>query len=138
MSAATAPAGARRGSRTARATRDKPRLVSSAVAIERLIAADEQVPAQQREPLLLDVRDAPMSAQAGWTLAVLESLEIGRRVLHVNTAVPWFLFPMLETRGTRYEIQSREDGDVRILMWRHCEPSGVWPCGMRVERIRVL
>jgi hypothetical protein len=54
----------------------------------------------------------------------------------VASAIP--VARMHETRGVRYDVRSRMDGDVRILIWRHCEPSGVWPREMRVERIRVL
>jgi hypothetical protein len=117
---------------------EKPRLVASTVRVERIASPAEEVPAEQQQPVLLDVRGAPMAAQQGRTLAVLESLAIGRMVLHVNESVPWCLFPMLETRGVRYDVRSREEGDVRILMWRHCELSGGWPGKMRVERIRVL
>jgi hypothetical protein len=68
------------------------------------------------EPVLLDVRHEPLQAQAGWTLALLGSLEAGRAVEHLNTEVPDFLFPLLETRGIVYEILSRTPGEVRILM----------------------
>jgi hypothetical protein len=67
---------------------EKPRLVASPVPIERIASPAEEVPAEQQQPLLLDVRGAPMAAQQGWTLAVLESLAIGRMVLHVNESVP--------------------------------------------------
>jgi len=116
----------------------KPKRNARIVAVEKVASQADDVAAETRAPQVLDVRGAAIPAQSGRTLAVLESLEIGRSVLHVNTFVPWSLLPLLQTRGVRYHFQSREPGDVRILMWRHWEPSGASPCGLRRERIRSL
>jgi hypothetical protein len=142
MRAAAAGSVASTGSRTGeRAGRGKPVLPPSAVPVGRIVAPAEATEPDNREslePIVLDLRGATLQAQAGATLAALEPLEIGHTLLHLNTTVPWFLFPMLETRGIRYQIQERQEGNVRILMWRQGSPSGASPARMRIERIRAL
>ena len=75
----------------------------------------------------VDARGAAPDAQAGWTLAALESLADGETLVHLNTEVPWFLLSRLETRGYRYRIHAAEEGAVRIEIRRLARPTGHWP-----------
>ena len=97
----------------------------------------EMSPTPAQQALLeLDFRSAAGFAYAGETLAILESMPLGRRVLHRNRFIPWDLFALASTRGIRYEIRSGRAGDVCVEMWRHAEVARQrsWP-ELR-ERIR--
>jgi hypothetical protein len=74
------------------------------------------------EEAVLDVRDLPLEGQIGRTLASMEALPAGRRLRHVNSVVPWPLLAMLETRGCRYRLVGRKQGDVQILIWPLAQP----------------
>ncbi len=66
----------------------------------------------------LDVRDLPPPDPMEITLAVLDQLPIGVRLLQINQRVPQFLFPMLPPRGMGAEILKSEENDVQIEIKR--------------------
>src|SRR5690606_20190242 len=74
-------------------------------------------PATVGKEMVLDVRDLPMEGQVGHTLARMEVLPAGQTLRHINTLVPWPLLAMLDTRGYRYRLVGRKEGDVHILIW---------------------
>jgi uncharacterized protein (DUF2249 family) len=51
------------------------------------------------------------------TLAAIETLERGQRLLQINDRVPVFLLPLLDERGFRYAIEEDPRGTL-VVIWR--------------------
>lgn len=75
------------------------------------------------EEVVLDVRELPLEGQIGRTLERMEVLPAGQRLRLVNALIPWPLFAMLDTRGYRYRLVGRKQGDFHVLIWSLAPPA---------------
>ena len=74
----------------------------------------DDVPADDQYTVYLDVRGFSPPEPMMQTLAALETLAPGRRLIQINNRIPQFLLPMLSERGFTWEIDdSRPD---RVLV----------------------
>jgi uncharacterized protein (DUF2249 family) len=76
-------------------------------------------PAAAVEPathIVVDVRGMTPPQPLDLTLAALETLERGQRLLQINERVPVFLLPLLDERGFAYAIGEDERGTL-IHIW---------------------
>jgi uncharacterized protein (DUF2249 family) len=73
--------------------------------------------ADEREPLVLDVRGLAPPEPLERTLVALEDLPDGDALLQVNDRVPAFLLPLLDERGYVYRIGEDERGTLTTI-WR--------------------
>lgn len=74
-------------------------------------------PADGEHAVTLDVRRLMPPEPLERTLAALENLGPGERLLQVNERVPVFLLPVLEERGYQYAVEETGDA-VRLTIWR--------------------
>lgn len=74
-------------------------------------------PAGGEHAVTLDVRGLMPPEPLERTLAALEDMEPGERLLQVNERVPVFLLPVLEERGYQYAVEETR-GAVRLTIWR--------------------
>lgn len=66
----------------------------------------------------LDVRDLAPPEPMEMTLAVLDRIPQGVRLIQINQRVPQFLLPLLAERGMRSSVLKEEENDVRIEITR--------------------
>ena len=67
--------------------------------------------------ITLDVRGLLPPEPLERTLAALERLGPGQRLLQINERVPAFLLPLLDERGYVYALE-RDGADVRLTVWQ--------------------
>jgi uncharacterized protein (DUF2249 family) len=67
--------------------------------------------------LVVDVRGMTPPRPLDITLAALDALGDGRRLLQINDRVPVFLLPLLDERGYHYAIDEDERGTL-VTIWR--------------------
>jgi uncharacterized protein (DUF2249 family) len=67
--------------------------------------------------VVLDVRGMTPPQPMELTLAAIETLERGQRLLQINDRVPVFLLPLLDERGFRYAIEEDPRGTL-VVIWR--------------------
>ncbi len=73
----------------------------------------------EREEILLDVRDLPLEGQIGRTLLIADSLSSSQRLRQVSEEICWPLVSMLELHGFRYRIVRAGRGSAELLVWRN-------------------
>jgi uncharacterized protein (DUF2249 family) len=66
----------------------------------------------------LDVRNLEPPEPMLRTLAALEQLPAGHRLVQINQRVPQFLLPILAERGFAWQIEEPEAGLVLVRIWR--------------------
>lgn len=69
------------------------------------------------QAVTIDVRGLMPPEPLERTLAALDDLPPGARLLQVNERVPVFLLPVLEERGYQYAVEETGDA-VRLTIWR--------------------
>lgn len=69
---------------------------------------------------VLDVRGVEPPEPMQRTLEALAELEPGHTLVQINTRVPRFLLPELESRGFQYTVHEEQEGVVRLFI-RHAE-----------------
>lgn len=76
-------------------------------------------PAAAREDahIVVDVRGMVPPQPLELTLAALDTLGDGQRLLQINDRVPVFLLPLLDERGFSYAIEEDERGTL-VVIWR--------------------
>lgn len=93
-------------------------------ALEPVIARYPDLPGRIKtagQEWILDVRDLAPPEPMEITLAVLDRIPQGVRLIQINERVPQFLLPLLEERGMRASVLKEEEHDVRIEIKREGE-----------------
>ena len=70
------------------------------------------------ETQIIDVRGLEPPEPMVQTLQALELLPQGHKLVQVNSRIPRFLLPELESRGFGYQIREDDPEAVRVFIWR--------------------
>lgn len=92
---------------------------SGDVGTARASSPPDSPPAAAREDahIVVDVRGMVPPQPLELTLAALDTLSDGQRLLQINDRVPVFLLPLLDERGFSYAIDEDERGTL-VVIWR--------------------
>jgi uncharacterized protein (DUF2249 family) len=85
----------------------------------------------------LDVRGLNPPEPMMRTLAALETLPHGHRLVQVNERVPQFLLPVLAERGFSCEVDESRPDAVRVTIWHSFSTSDSEPTNMAASQIEL-